>query len=1257
MNYTKPSAVRLLNMLEQKIIVFDGAMGTMIQQQGLKEEDFRGTSFLEHPSPLKGNNDLLSITRPDIIENIHLEFLESGANIIGTNTFNANRISQADYNLETSVTEINRAAVEIARKAVTKFQSGKSAEEIQSDHPIFVAGSIGPTNRTCSMSPDVNNPAYRAVTFDQIAEAYREQAVALIESGVDILLLETSFDTLNMKAGIYALESYFEEEGIRLPVFLSVTITDASGRTLSGQTLDAFYNSIHHAKPLFLGINCALGAKEMRPFIEEMAHISEFPVAVYPNAGLPNAMGEYEQTPEEFAGIMAEFAQEGWANLMGGCCGTTPAHIKAMAAKICDLTPRKINLQLKLRFGETANSNSGPVIVGEGIPFYSGLESLNINPDIGFLMIGERTNIMGSPKFRKLILDDDFESGLAVARQQVESGANFIDINFDEGLLDGEKSMTHFLNLIAVEPDIARVPVMIDSSKWSVLEAGLKCIQGKGVVNSISLKEGEENFLMQAREIRKYGAAAVVMAFDETGQAAELKQKVEVCSRAYQLLTENVGFSPHDIIFDPNILTVATGMEEHNDYAVAFIEAVKQIKKFCPGALVSGGVSNISFSFRGNNPVREAMHSAFLYHAIHAGLDMAIVNAGMLDVYEEIPKDLLELVEDVLLNRRKDATERLIDFAESYKAEGSRKIVKDTKWREGTVEERIIHALVRGITEHIVADTEEIRTKFDLALEVIEGPLMAGMKVVGDLFGDGKMFLPQVVKSARVMKQAVAYLEPFMEEEKKKSSEVINMPKIVMATVKGDVHDIGKNIVGVVLGCNNFEVIDLGVMVPCEKILEAAREHQADVIGLSGLITPSLDEMVHVSGEMKRQGFTLPLLIGGATTSPVHTAVKIVPQYDQPVAYVPDASRAAGVIRKLLNPDQKVQAAEDLLQEHERRRKAYQDRNSERKLLSIQDARENHTPIDWKNCQISKPAFLGLREYEVEVETLVEYIDWTPFFYTWEMKGRYPKILTDPKLGTEASKLFEDALSLLRDIVEKRSFQPKAVIGFFPANSDGDDILIYSDESRKKVQTTFHTLRQQVVKADDKPNQALSDFIAPKDSGRADYLGGFALTTGAEVEKMAGNFEKQLDDYNSILVKAVGDRLAEALAEFMHKQVRDEWGYGRTENLEMEDLVSEKYRGIRPAPGYPSQPDHTEKPILFELLDAKKRVGIKLTESYSMSPASSVSGMYYANPESRYFAVGKIGRDQVEDYAGRKKMSVSDVERWLSPVLGYDPRS
>ncbi len=1244
-------------MLEQKIILFDGAMGTMIQQQGLTEEDFRGTSFLEHPSPLKGNNDLLSITRPDVIEKIHLEFLKAGTGILGTNTFNANRISQADYNLEKSVAEINRAAVAITRKAVESFQSGQTAEEIQTGHPIFVAGSIGPTNRTCSMSPDVNNPAYRAVTFDQIAEAYREQAIALIEGGVDILLLETSFDTLNMKAGIYALESYFEETGIRLPVFLSVTITDASGRTLSGQTLDAFYNSIHHARPLFLGINCALGAKEMRPFVEELAHISEFPLGVYPNAGLPNSMGEYEQTPEEFAGIMAEFAHEGWANLMGGCCGTTPAHIKALADKISHFVPRKLNPLLKHHFGETPENNSGPDLAMERIPFFSGLEPLNINPDIGFLMIGERTNIMGSPKFRKLILDDDFESGLAIARQQVESGANFIDINFDEGLLDGEQSMTHFLNLIAVEPDIARVPIMIDSSKWSVIEAGLKCIQGKGVVNSISIKEGEENFLKQAREIRKYGAAVVVMAFDEEGQATLLEHKVEVCSRAFKLLTETVGFAPHDIIFDPNILTVATGMEEHNDYAVAFIEAVRQIKEQCPGTLVSGGVSNISFSFRGNNPVREAMHSAFLYHAIHAGLDMAIVNAGMLDVYEEIPKDLLELVEDVLLNRRKDATERLVDFAENYKAEGSRKIQKDTKWREGTAEERIIHALVRGITEHIIEDTEEIRTKFDLALEVIEGPLMAGMKVVGDLFGDGKMFLPQVVKSARVMKQAVAYLEPFMEEEKKQSDTVINMPKIVMATVKGDVHDIGKNIVGVVLGCNNYEVIDLGVMVPCEKILETARKHQADVIGLSGLITPSLDEMVHVAGEMQREGFDLPLLIGGATTSPVHTSVKIAPQYDKPVAYVPDASRAAAVISKFLRPGSKKQATLKLHEEHERRRKAFQDRNSERKLLSIEDARANRTPIDWNNCTINKPAFLGLREYEVEVETLMDYIDWTPFFYTWEMKGRYPKILTDPKLGLEARKLFEDAQSRLKDIVENRRFQPKAVIGFFPANSKDDDILIYTDESRTDIQTTFHTLRQQTAKADDKPNQALSDFIAPKDSGRADYLGGFALTTGPEVEELARSFEKQLDDYNAILIKAVGDRLAEALAEYMHKQVRDEWGYGRAENLKLEDLVSEKYRGIRPAPGYPAQPDHTEKPILFELLDAEKRSGIKLTESNSMYPASSVSGMYYAYPESRYFAVGKIDRDQVEDYASRKKMSVSEVERWLAPVLGYDSSS
>ena len=1255
MHYTKPSASRLLQLMEQQIVILDGAMGTMIQQHNLTEEEFRGKGYLEKTpeylpdSPLQGNNDLLCITRPDIIEDIHLEFLKAGANILETNTFNANRISQADYSLQNKVPEINLAAVQVARKAADCYRQQIKLEGLPSDQPIFIAGSIGPTNRTCSMSPDVNDPAYRAVTFDDVAQAYREQAIALIEGGVDLLLLETSFDTLNMKAGIYALESYFEETRTRLPVFLSVTITDASGRTLSGQTLAAFYNSIHHAKPLFLGINCALGAKEMRPFIEELAHISEFPIGIFPNAGMPNAMGEYEQTPEEFAEIMEEFASQGWVNLMGGCCGTTPEHIRALIRQIKDKSPREIprlNGSDDQEITESKNETTG-------VPFFSGLEPLNIMPDTGFLIIGERTNVTGSPKFRKLIMNGDFDSGLAVARQQVESGANLIDINFDEGMLDGENSMTDFLNLIAAEPDIARVPVMIDSSKWSVIEAGLKCIQGKGVVNSISLKEGEENFLWQAREIRKYGAAAVVMAFDENGQATTLDHKVEVCKRAYKLLTETVGYAPHDIIFDPNILTVATGMEEHNDYAVAFIEAVRQIKEHCPGSLVSGGVSNISFSFRGNNPVREAMHTAFLYHAIHAGLDMAIVNAGMLDVYDEVPADLLELVEDVLLNRSNDATERLIDFAENYKTEGSKKTQKDTKWREGTPEERIKHALVGGITEYILEDTEEVRTQFDTALEVIEGPLMAGMKVVGDLFGEGKMFLPQVVKSARVMKQAVAYLEPFMEEEKKQTDRASRLPKIVMATVKGDVHDIGKNIVGVVLGCNNIEVIDLGVMVPCEKILETANEQQADVVGLSGLITPSLDEMVHVAGEMKREGFSLPLLIGGATTSAAHTAVKIAPQYDHAVAYVPDASRVAGVISRLLNPKTKKEAELDLLNEHLRRRQAYEERTRERKLLPLEKARNNRTPIDWESSIIDKPGFLGLRDYSVAVETLVEYIDWTPFFYTWELKGRFPKILKDPELGKEASKLYQDAQNLLNEIIENNYFQPKAVVGFFPANSREDDILIYTDESRRKIQTVFHTLRQQAVKDHGKPNQALSDFIAPEDSGRADYLGGFAVTTGTEVEKLADSFEEKLDDYNSILVKAVGDRLAEALAEYMHRQVRCEWGYGNEEDLSIEDMVREKYRGIRPAPGYPAQPDHTEKPLLFKLLDSERRVGIKLTESFAMSPASSVSGMYYAHPESRYFAVGKIDRDQVADYAERKKISVAEVERWLAPILGY----
>ena len=1255
MIYTNPSAARLLTLMEQKIVILDGAMGTMIQNRGLTEVDFKGQSFFEHQSPLNGNNDLLSITRPEVIEEIHLEFLRAGANILETNTFNANRISQADYNLEDHVREINLAAAEVARRAVDSFQSECRNAIPAIDQPVFVAGSIGPTNRTCSLSPDVNDPAYRAVTFDDVASAYREQAEALVEGGVDMLLLETSFDTLNMKAGIYALESFFADTGIRLPVFLSVTITDASGRTLSGQTLSAFYNSIHHAKPLFLGINCALGAREMRPYIEELAHISEFAVAVYPNAGLPNEMGEYEQTPKEFAEITAEFAEEGWLNLVGGCCGTTPEHITALANKINLSKPRPLKNQT---FGEA-------VMLKQKTPFYSGLEPLNVTKDTGFLMIGERTNVMGSPKFRKLILNDDFDAALAIARQQVESGANIIDIDFDEGLLDGETSMTHFLNLIAAEPDIARVPIMIDSSKWSVIEAGLKCIQGKGVVNSISLKEGEEIFLHHAREILKYGAATVVMAFDEQGQATTLKHKVDVCERAFKLLTEEVGFAPCDIIFDPNVLTVATGIAEHNDYGVAFIEATRQIKKRCPGALVSGGVSNVSFSFRGNNPIREAMHSAFLYHTIKAGLDMAIVNAGMLDVYEEIDNNLLKHVEDVLLNRldsnstETDATERLTDFAENYKASqeadsGNKdKNLKEKKWREETAQQRISHALVRGITDHIVADTEELRIQFDTALEVIEGPLMAGMKIVGDLFGDGKMFLPQVVKSARVMKQAVAYLEPFIEEEKKQSGASSKLPKVVLATVKGDVHDIGKNIVGVVLGCNNYEVIDLGVMVPCEKIIAAAKEHEADIVGLSGLITPSLDEMVHVSSEMKREGFTLPLLIGGATTSPAHTAVKIAPKYDHPVAYVSDASRAAGVISKLLNPNTKEETAQELAKDQEKRRLAYENRNAERKLLPLEKARVNCTPINWDNCRIDKPSFLGLRDYSVDVETLLDYIDWTPFFYTWELKGRYPKILKDDKFGTAATKLFADAQALLEDIVKNKRFQPQAVVGFFPANSDGDDIIVYSDDSRKSVQTIFHTLRQQSIKADGKPNQALSDFISPKECLRPDYLGGFAVTSGVEVESFARSFEEKHDAYNSILVKALGDRLAEAFAEYMHQEMRKEWGYGQAENLAKEDMINEKYRGIRPAPGYPAQPDHTEKRVLFELLEVEKRTNIKLTESYAMTPASSVSGIYYGHPESRYFAVGKIDRDQVEDYAVRKNMSVSEVERWLAPVLGY----
>ena len=1240
------STPELVDLLEQRLVLLDGAMGTMIQRHRLEEADFRGTRYAEHDHPLQGNNDVLCLTRPEVIEQIHREYLEAGANIVETNTFNANRISQADYALESEVRDLNQAAAQCARRAVEAFR------EAHPGQPAFVAGAIGPTNRTCSMSPDVNNPAYRAVTFDQVAEAYREQAEALIDGGVDLLLLETSFDTLNMKAGIYALETLFAERGVRVPLFLSVTITDASGRTLSGQTLEAFYRSVAHADPLVVGINCALGAKEMRPFVEELGRISDFFVGCYPNAGLPNAMGEYDQTAEEFADITGAFAEEGWVNILGGCCGTTPEHIQCLRNRIEHCAPRP-----RPDLPQTST--------------YSGLEPLSITPDTGFLMIGERANVTGSPRFKKLILADDFEGALAIARQQVENGANLIDVNFDEALLDGEASMTRFLNLIASEPDIARVPIMVDSSKWSVLEAGLKCIQGKGVVNSISLKEGEAVFLHHAREIRKYGAAAVVMAFDEAGQAATLEQKVAICERAYHLLVDEVNFSPHDIIFDPNVLTVATGIEEHNDYAVAFIEATRQIKQKCPGARVSGGVSNISFSFRGNNPVREAMHSAFLYHSIQAGLDMAIVNAGMLDVYEEIPPELLQRVEDVLLNRHPEATEQLIRFAEGYQSTAVKDEKKSDAWRDGTVEERLTHALVKGITEFIEADTEEARQALGSPLRVIEGPLMGGMQVVGDLFGEGKMFLPQVVKSARVMKQAVAYLTPFMEEEKRQCETKSSQTKVIMATVKGDVHDIGKNIVGVVLACNSYEVIDLGVMVPADRILDRAEEEGAAIVGLSGLITPSLDEMVHVAREMERRGMQVPLLIGGATTSPAHTAVKIAPVYGRPVVHVADASRVVNVASRLLNAETRDAYAEEIAARHEERRQSYLNRNESRQLLGLEQARQNATPINWEETEVALPEFWGLRTYQpsapeagsaqwkgtVSVEQLIPYIDWTPFFYAWELKGKYPRILDDPQLGEAARRLFDDAQAMLQRFREEERVQPRAVWGFFPANSEGDDIRVYTDPSRSEVQTTFHCLRQQNPKSDNKPNQSLSDFIAPLTSGRLDALGAFTVTAGPEIEAIAAEYEAQQDDFNAILVKALGDRLAEAFAEFLHQQARESWGFGREENLAIEDLHRERFRGIRPAPGYPAQPDHTEKQLLFDLLQVESTIGVSLTESYAMWPASSVSGLYFAHPEARYFAVGRITREQVEDYAQRKGMPVEETETWLAPVLAYDPQS
>ncbi|TGN19569.1 methionine synthase [Leptospira idonii] len=1228
--YTNPAGNRIVQLLKEKILVLDGAMGTMIQRHSLQEEDFRGERFKDWSLSVKGNNDMLAMTRPDIIEGVHLEYLEAGADIIETNTFSSNSVSQADYKMESVVRDLNLAAVECAKKAVQKFKDKTGKQD------VFIAGSIGPTVKTASLSPDVNNPAFRAVTFDELVDSFYEQISALIDGGVDLLLPETNIDTLNLKACIFAIDKIFEERNIRIPVILSVTITDASGRTLSGQTGEAFYISVKHAKPLAVGINCALGAGEMRPYIAELARVADCYVSCYPNAGLPNAFGGYDQTPAEFGSWMENFGEAGFLNIVGGCCGTTPDHIKAAANAVSKLPPRQL-------------------IVQPALGRLSGLEPLILTKEQGFINVGERTNVTGSPKFKKLILEGNFEEAVQVALQQVQAGANVIDINFDEALLDGEGSMTKFLNLIAGEPEIAKVPFMIDSSKWSVLEAGLKCVQGKPIVNSISLKEGEEVFLKHARTIQRFGASAIVMAFDEQGQAATKEDKVRICKRAYDLLISKLDFDPNDIIFDPNILTVATGIEEHNNYAVDFIEATREIKKVCPGAKVSGGLSNISFSFRGNNPVREAMHSAFLYHAIQAGMDMAIVNAGMLEVYEEIPKDLLELIEDVLLNRRSDATERLIDAAASFHGEAKVQ-KKDDAWRSQTVEERLTYALVKGIDEFVTQDTEEARKSFAKPLEVIEGPLMNGMKVVGELFGAGKMFLPQVVKSARVMKKAVAYLLPFMEEEKKNQKDESAQSKFLIATVKGDVHDIGKNIVGVVLACNNYEVIDLGVMVPAEKILETAKKEKVKAIGLSGLITPSLDEMVHVAKEMERQGFQVPLLIGGATTSPAHTAVKIAEQYSHPVLHVLDASRVVNVMNGVLNPATTEVYMANVREDQARIREEFYSRESERNLLTFSDAIANKTKIDWPNYSPPKPSFTGVKTItDVTLEQLVPYIDWSPFFLAWELKGRFPQILKDPVVGKEATQLYNDATAMLQNMLSDKRLAPKAVVGVFPAKAVGETVEVYEDEAKTKLLQKFPMLRQQTTKLPGQPNYSLVDFISPEEFSKEDYLGFFAVTTGHGIDEIAKAYEAKQDDYNSILVKALADRFAEAFAEYMHHWMRVEWGFGKTENLSNEDLIREKYQGIRPAPGYPACPDHTEKPKIWDLLQVEKNTGIILTESCAMWPASSVSGYYFSHPESKYFAIGKMNEDQINDYVERKQMPKSEIERWLSPYLNYDP--
>lgn len=1215
--------------LAERILFLDGAMGTMIQTYNLEEKDYRGERFADWPRDLKGNNDLLSLTQPHIIQAIERAYLEAGSDILETNTFNATRIAMADYGMEELAYEINFASARLARQVADEFEAKNPAK------PRFVAGVIGPTNRTASMSPDVNDPGFRNISFAELVEAYYEAVRGLVDGGVNILMIETIFDTLNAKAAVFAVEQYFEDRGFKLPVMISGTITDASGRTLSGQITEAFWNSLRHVEPISFGFNCALGPDKLRQYVEELSRIANTYVSAHPNAGLPNEFGEYDLTPEAMAKEVADWAEQGFLNIIGGCCGSSPRHIKAIHDAVEHFPPRRIpDIQPQCRL--------------------AGLEPMNIGPDSLFVNVGERTNVTGSALFRRLIREGQYEQALDVARQQVENGAQVIDINMDEGMLESQAAMVRFLNLIAAEPDIARVPVMLDSSKWDILEAGLQCIQGKGIVNSISMKEGEEAFLHHAKLARRYGAAVIVMAFDEQGQADTEDRKVEICTRAYQLLT-GIGFPAEDIIFDPNIFAVATGIEEHNNYGVDFIEATRRIKATLPHAGISGGVSNVSFSFRGNDPVREAIHAVFLYHAIKAGMTMGIVNAGQLAIYDEIPPELREAVEDVILNRRPDGTERLLAIADNYRAGGGQTEKKeDLAWREWPVSKRLEHALVKGIDEFIDTDTEAARLEVERPLHVIEGPLMDGMNVVGDLFGAGKMFLPQVVKSARVMKKAVAHLMPYMEAEKALLGEVQSNGKIILATVKGDVHDIGKNIVGVVLQCNGFDVVDLGVMVPADKILQAARDHNADMIGLSGLITPSLDEMVHVAKEMERLGFTMPLLIGGATTSRAHTAVKIEPNYSGAVVYVTDASRAVGVAGSLLSEELHEEYAAKIKLEYEEVRLRHTGRKQQTPMHNLEAARANAFHGDWQDYTPPKPSFIGIKIFDgYPLAELAECIDWSPFFHTWDLSGSYPKILDDEKVGEHARNLLGDAKKMLMQLVAENWLQARGVIGFFPANRVGDDVLLYTDDHRSDILTTLHNLRQQHIKPPGQPNYCLSDFIGPVDS--ADYLGGFAVSAGQGIEEHLARFEKDHDDYSSIMLKALADRLAEAFAEVMHKRVRKEfWGYVPDETLTNDQLIHEEYRGIRPAPGYPACPDHTEKATLFSLLNPLDNAGISLTESFAMYPASSVSGWYFSHPAAKYFNVGKLNQDQVEDYAQRKGMSLKEAEKWLGPVLAYE---